>query len=106
MFVNEPGRIPACNIHKAITEHNKVWQVGLRYYFPDDDLDDKEMLQKGLHEMAPEHTLHNTTYGKQLLAAVKEFKPDLIILDYKHARLNGAECFIYPYPLKNYPLTP
>lgn len=64
----------------------------LRILYTDDDLDDFELLQEGLSKVAPEHTLHFVNDARNFIAAVKEFNPDLILLDYNMPLCDGAEC--------------
>ena len=54
---------------------------GLIFLLADDDPDDCEIFQEGLHGTAPPHTLHWVKYGEKILPAVKETNPDILFLD-------------------------
>ena len=53
----------------------------LIFLLADDDPDDWEIFQEGLHETAPSHILHWVKHGDKILHAIRETNPDILFLD-------------------------
>lgn len=53
----------------------------LIFLLADDDPDDWEIFQEGLHETAPSHVLHWVNHGDKILPGLKETNPDILFLD-------------------------
>lgn len=64
----------------------------LKILYTDDDLDDFELIQDGLSQVAPQHILHYVRNAVSFIDEVREFAPHIILLDYNMPLCDGAEC--------------
>lgn len=64
----------------------------LRILYTDDDPDDFALLQEGLLEVVPNHSLHFVNDSRNFISAAREFNPHLIFLDYNMPICDGKEC--------------
>lgn len=64
----------------------------IKIFYADDDIDDIELLREGLSNIGSTHVVSSVSRGDDVLQAVNQEKPDIIILDYNLPALDGASC--------------
>jgi len=58
----------------------------------EDDSDDWDLFQEGLHETAPAITLHWVKHGDDVFNEAKKLLPDILFLDLNMPGCDGIEC--------------